>query len=306
MIKSNHLRILIIDDNTGIHQDFNKILTVNPTADRYEQLDKLIFGEEAEFSCPSLPSFLIDNAYQGQEGVHFIERGLKEEHPYALAFVDVQMPPGWDGIETIKRIWALDKSIQIVICTAYSDYTWEETVEKLGITDSLLILKKPFDAIAVRQLACALTTKWQLMQDAKIHTDFLEYVVKERTDSLQRSLSLTRATLESSYNGIVVVDNEGELVDCNNYFIKMWSIPSELIQLKNYQAIETYMRSLLLNPEIFLELVTHYKASPDKSNIRILKLNNDCFFECYTQPHVLDNSVVGRVWSFRASRNELN
>lgn len=72
------------------------------------------------------------------------------------------MPPGWDGIETVSRIWEIDPEILVVLCSAYSDYTWEQMVHRLGRTDRFLVLKKPFDNIEVRQLAMALSEKWRL------------------------------------------------------------------------------------------------------------------------------------------------
>ena len=85
-----------------------------------------------------------------------------------MAFVDVRMPPGWDGVETIARIWEVDPELQIVVCTAYSDYSWEEMRAKVGQPDSLLVLKKPFDNIEVQQLAHALTKKWLLNFQARL------------------------------------------------------------------------------------------------------------------------------------------
>lgn len=209
------------------------------------------------------------------------------------------MPPGLDGIETIKKIWELDKEIQVVICTAFSDYTWENTIEHLGISDSFLILKKPFDSIAVRQLASALTKKWQLMQDAKVRTDFLEKAVQERTSSLQKSLSLTRATLESSHNGIVVVDSYKSVVDFNLCFIEMWKLPASLIEAKKYDAIEAYMMSKQVNQNKFLELIHYFEKAPTESNTIVLELEDGHYFECYSQPYELNGSIDGRVWCFR-------
>lgn len=299
MSKPDYLRIIIIDDNSGIHQDFTKILIKESQENKFNALDKLIFNEVPNTKSSKLPSFQIANAYQGQEGLLLIEQGLKEQKPFALAFVDLQMPPGWDGIETIQRIWEIDPYIQIVICTAYSDYTWEETVEKLGINDNLLILKKPFDPIAVRQLACALTKKWQLMQNAKSYTDYLELTVQERTYSLEKSLSLTRATLESSYNGIVIINNAGELVDYNSYFVEMWEIPPALLKQRKYEDVQNHMLLLLHNPKEFLDVMNHHSESVDKSDIFILKLEHKRFFEFYSQPHIVNDCLVGRVWSFR-------
>ncbi len=180
-----NFRILVIDDNKSILEDFMKIL--NPTTESMDMiaLDQLMFEEKQGYTKKL--NFEILTASQGQEGFNIIEREMQAGFPIALAFVDMRMPPGWDGIETIKKIWSVDKNIQIVICTAYSDYSWEETVDSLGETDNLLILKKPFDGITVRQIACSLTRKWQLAQESFQHTNYLEQEIKARTDELLHS-----------------------------------------------------------------------------------------------------------------------
>ena len=114
-----------------------------------------------------------------------VRRALEEHLPYMMAFVDVRMPPGWDGVETTARIWEHYPDLQVVICTAYSDYSLEEMLEELGHSDRLVILKKPFDNIEVQQLANALTEKWQLLQQAKCKMADLEGVVADRTRELR-------------------------------------------------------------------------------------------------------------------------
>ncbi|WP_078061558.1 two-component system response regulator [Legionella saoudiensis] len=215
MNKQIDFRILIIDDNPAIHQDFQKILKTEPSNAHLNKLNQLIFGEEMtlepDFNSNNLPNFQIDCVSQGQEGIECIQQALNEGEPYALAFVDIRMPPGLDGVQTIKQIWALDSEIQIVICTAYSDYSWEETVKALGLRDNLLILKKPFDSVAVRQLACSLTKKWRLMQESKHREEILEKTVKDRTDSLQKTLSMleyqaTHDSLTNLPNRVLLVE----------------------------------------------------------------------------------------------------
>ena len=112
-------------------------------------------------------------------------RAVEEGRPYMMAFVDVRMPPGWDGVETTGKIWEHYPDLQVVICTAYSDYSLEEMLDKLGHSDRLVILKKPFDNIEVQQLANALTEKWQLLQQAKCKMDDLESAVTARTEELK-------------------------------------------------------------------------------------------------------------------------
>ncbi|MFO1497237.1 MAG: response regulator [Verrucomicrobiota bacterium] len=180
-------RILIIDDNPIIHNDYRKILSAgkcpNPAVD---VLEATLF----EDLVPSRPimTFEVESAFQGQEGLKLVEKSVLEGRPYALAFVDVRMPPGWDGVETAVQIWRACPELQIVICTAYSDYHWEDIVRQLGRLDSLLMLKKPFDNIEVQQMAHALCEKWRLAREIEAQTRDLEQKILERTAQLQAAL----------------------------------------------------------------------------------------------------------------------
>jgi two-component system, cell cycle sensor histidine kinase and response regulator CckA len=157
-------RVLIVDDNTSIHADFRNILCPDHADEAAaDAMEAVLFGEDK----PDEVSFELESAYQGQEGFEMVKRALAENRPYALAFVDVRMPPGWDGVETIARIWEVDPELQVVVCTAYADYSWEEMRSKVGQPDSLLVLKKPFDNIEVQQLAHGLTKKWLLSFQAR-------------------------------------------------------------------------------------------------------------------------------------------
>jgi CheY-like chemotaxis protein len=183
----NH-RILVIDDNRAIHDDFRKILiTSSSLPNNLDEDEAALFGDRTvKFQ---LPVFEIDSAYQGQEGLDLIEKSLLEDRPYALAFVDVRMPPGLDGVETTRRIWEKNPDLQIVICTAYSDYSWEEMLKTLGYSDRMVILKKPFDNIEVLLLAIAMTEKWRLYQESKLRLEDLEKILEERTLTLKGVLN---------------------------------------------------------------------------------------------------------------------
>ena len=183
--KKNH-RILVVDDNVAIHEDFRKIFApTTKSSTNLDQAEARLFGDEpTDFE---LPEFRIDSAFQGEEGLALIEKSLQEEHPYAMAFVDVRMPPGWDGVETTIKMWARYQDLQVVICTAYSDYSWDEMLKKLGYSDRLVILKKPFDNIEVLQLAISMTEKWRLYQQARFQLADLEKMVEARTAALEHA-----------------------------------------------------------------------------------------------------------------------
>jgi diguanylate cyclase (GGDEF)-like protein len=300
MPENKKLRILIIDDNIEIHNDFIKILSKKAREkNNLDALEKIIFDTEEYSEPPSLPELIIDTASQGQEGVTRVADAIKEGHPYALAFVDIRMPPGWDGVETIQRLWQIDPDVQVVICTAYSDYTWEETVEKLGLKENLLILKKPFDNISVRQLSCALTKKWQLLQETRSYTKLLEDHVEKRTHLLKESLAISRGTLESSADGIVVINSLDSIINFNQKFIDILQIPSPVIEIKNGAKIFDYIAEQTENPEEFLSFLKTVGQDSDAIFTNKLKFKNNRFFEYYSQPYKIEEKRAGRIWSFR-------
>jgi len=174
-------RILVIDDTPSIHEDFRKIL--GPEADNEQTLAGT---EEALFGTVQLDrlTFQLDSAYQGQEALELVTRARTEGRPYAMAFTDMRMPPGWDGLETIEQLWKADPHLQIALCTAFSDYTWEAMAERLEFGDQLLVLKKPFDSLEIRQMASALTWKWQMAQDAAMKVLSLEQTIEARVHEL--------------------------------------------------------------------------------------------------------------------------
>jgi len=179
-------RILIIDDNSAIHLDFRKVLGAQAEHSAQAALDVLeanLFGETVVASAR--PNFEIDSAHQGQEGVAMVRQALAEGRPYTMAFVDMRMPPGWDGLKTIEHLWATDPDVQVVICSAHTDYDWTEVVDRLGHSDKLLVLRKPAEPIEVLQCATALSRKWEherLVRDQMLR---LEEVITTRTRGLE-------------------------------------------------------------------------------------------------------------------------
>jgi CheY-like chemotaxis protein len=196
-------RVLIIDDNPAIHEDFRKILCPAVSAETLDEDVAAIFGRPTEPTRSV--GFEVHSAFQGQEGLDKARAAVDQGCPFALAFVDGRMPPGWDGVETIAKIWQSCPDLQIVICTAYSDYSWDEIVKRLGHSDSLVILKKPFDNVEVLQLAHAMTRKWTLNQQARFHMAQLNRLVEERTIELRESnerLIVTNRRLESALDRV--------------------------------------------------------------------------------------------------------
>jgi two-component system, NtrC family, sensor kinase len=173
-------RILLIDDTPSIHMDFRKILMPAPVQTlELDAMEATLFGNE---SRPVRLPFELDSAYGGQEGLGKLKLALQQQRPYALAFVDMRMPEGWDGAQTIEQLWQEDPRLQVVVCTAYSDYSWDELLERLQAHDRVLILKKPFDNIEVQQMANTLLAKWALTERASLQMNHLELLVQQEID----------------------------------------------------------------------------------------------------------------------------
>jgi diguanylate cyclase (GGDEF)-like protein len=181
---SDTSRILIVDDNRAIHEDFLKILRGRELDENLRNLEATLFGDTLPDLHPP-DSFRVDSAYQGVEALALVERALEERQPYSVAFVDMRMPPGWDGLKTIERLWAADPHLQIVICSAHSDHDWDELIARLGRSDKLLVLKKPFETIEVLQCAHALSAKWRNERALGQYVNSLEVRITDRTERLE-------------------------------------------------------------------------------------------------------------------------
>jgi diguanylate cyclase len=177
-------RILIVDDNRAIHEDFRKILLGGKLDEDLQALEASVFGDPVVARDP-LGEYRLNSAYQGAEALELVQLAHDAHEPYSVAFVDMRMPPGWDGLETIEHLWAVDPEIQIVICSAYSDYDWQNLIARLGHSDKLLVLKKPFEMIEVLQCTHALASKWRIERALRRHVDSLEKDVSDRTIGLE-------------------------------------------------------------------------------------------------------------------------
>ncbi|EYF04965.1 RsbR, positive regulator of sigma-B [Chondromyces apiculatus DSM 436] len=149
--------MLVIDDNVEIHRYLREILAGGEEDAEFDAMDLALFGAG---TAPVAMRFEVTSVYRGEDGIVAAREAREEGAPFSLAFVDVRMPAGMDGVETLERIWAEDPEMQAVICTAHAEVSWNRILSRLGAPQRFLVLKKPFDAVEVRQMACALTEKW--------------------------------------------------------------------------------------------------------------------------------------------------
>ncbi len=297
MFSDKSLRILIIDDNFDIHADFKKALHDNKDdKDDKDEDEVALFGDR--LNMQELCTYQIDSAFQGQEALELVKNSMSNRKHYALAFVDIKMPPGWDGIETIQKIWEIDPEIQMVIVSAYSDYSWEDIIRVLGKTENLLILKKPFETMEIRQLALALTRKWALKREVDFQIENLNLLVEERTIDLKNSLSMTDATLEGILEGILVIGRNKSILKYNQKFLKIFRLSEEFTQSTSSGEILVRVAEQVENPAEFLELLDSIENTFNLKEFSELKLKSNGILQVYQHPQMLNDEVVGVVFSF--------
>ncbi|MBU3917605.1 response regulator, partial [bacterium] len=180
-------RILIADDNESIHQDFIKILTLSSESsseainfEKHFSDDESPKGKDSE---NPLCNFHLDHAYQGDEALQMVKKASAEGFAYSLIFMDIRMPPGYNGITTVSNIWREFPDIEVVLCTAHTEYTLKEIISELGVTNQLMFIRKPFDTITVIQMALALTQKHFLQSQSR------EYINNLRSTNAELAIA---------------------------------------------------------------------------------------------------------------------
>jgi two-component system, NtrC family, sensor kinase len=181
----NAKRLLVVDDNPDIHDDFRKVLGQDSVSSSLVEAEAALLGQEPESTMGD--HYELDCVSQGLDAVVLVERKARDGEHYCLAFIDIRMPPGIDGVHTARQLWAVDPLLQVVFCTAYSDYSWGGMVRELGRSHNFLVLKKPFDTIEVRQVTLALCEKRRLLHENELAVSTLEQRVRQRSEQLERA-----------------------------------------------------------------------------------------------------------------------
>ncbi len=290
MIRQRKNRILVIDDNQDIHDDIIKILSPSSNTSALDALVKDISGYSTSRS--ESPDIQIDSALQGDEGVEMVRKAKLDGNPYALAFVDIRIPPGLDGVQTIKQLQQADECLQYVIITAYSDYSWENINTELSPQDNLLILKKPFEIIEIRQAASTLLEKWHLAHERNeaieelIHSKKIETIgimangiahdfnnllmgIQGNIELAALDLSEEHRAYESLERAVEIIQTTKKLTkkflvfsDFNNPHKQATSIRDMIIYAKNHELSESNVSCEFSPPDnLWLVDVDSYQMS---------------------------------------------
>lgn len=217
--------ILVIDDNESIHEDFARIFAPTTSHIELDAIDKKLFGRTLRNPFQR-SEFELHHALEGKAGLEKLQAATASGKIFGLAFVDMRMPPGWDGVETIEQLWKVDPDLQVVICTAYSDRSWDDTFERLGSTDNLLIIKKPFDEVEVVQLANSLSEKRRLHEQAKVREQDLSSSLTLQRTKLNDAHKDAETLIDSMMSVLISLDADGIVSRWNPVASSLFGIPA--------------------------------------------------------------------------------
>ena len=205
-------RILIVDDEPALHDSYRIAFGARPAGTGDAALADLaadLFGDEGTTPAPdAAPQFACDHFMQGLDAVTAVERAIADGNPYAVAFIDVRMPPGIDGKETATRIRALDPDINLVIVTGYSDFSPIEISKAAGPLDKIFYIAKPFEVNEVVQTASALASRWAVDRElAAVRAQLARQVVQLEEQGLELAANESRAFHLATHDSLTEAPN---------------------------------------------------------------------------------------------------
>ena len=196
-VEHQNTRVLIVDDREEIHADFREMLKPGFMKSSTDALAPAFLPRDED---EPRPAFDLRFATSGEEALEIVESQKRRDCPFAVAYVDIGMPPGIDGIETLRRIRAVDREVEAVIMTAYAGVPLSKVIEDTILPHKLLCIRKPFAREEIRQITLSLITKWNLEQE------------------LATGNRRLAAVLDATGDAIAMYDVESRLVFANQWY----------------------------------------------------------------------------------------
>jgi len=276
-------RILVVDDVENIHQDFEEMLRPSSIQTVVDNLAKA-FGSNTDESF--LPELEILHAKSGKEAYEKVKDAVENNSPIAVIYVDMRMPPGWDGVETIRKIRSIDRNIEIVIMTAYTDKPLSEIIIDMDLLDKLLYIRKPFAREEIQQMTISLVEKWNVGMEFETSRQRLE------------------AVINSTGEAIAMYDLTGSILFANNRYLEMFDLSEDTI----YRVSVSDLFNRFQEPEKFEKNQELFFSNPEAvfEDILEVKLPKRRIIYLYTAPVFnIDEKVVGRIMVYRDVSKEI-
>ena len=292
--KDWNYRVLVVDDQQEIYQDFEEMLTPGLTGASTDDLAEA-FASEVDESF--LPKFKLLHARSGAEAYDIIKMAIETDNPIAVAYIDIRMPPGMDGIETTRRIRAIDENIEIVLMSAYTDKSLGEIVHEMDLLHKLLYIRKPFAREEIQQITLALAEKWNV-----------ESELEDKHRQLEMSNQRLEAVLDSTGDAIAMFDVTGHLQFANRGYEEMFELTTEKLKQMSPDRLGEHIKQYFQEPERFEETETLLLAHPEKMLEEVAEVRRPerKMLYRFTAPvHDIEQDVIGRIIVFRDISKEI-
>ena len=287
-------RILIVDDQGDIHRDFEEML--KPSLIK-ASTDDLATAFDLDIDEGFLPELELLHARGGKEAYEEIKKAIEENSPIAVAYIDIRMPPGWDGVETTCKIREIDKSIEIVIMTAYTDKPLSEIIHDMELLHKLLYIRKPFAREEIQQMTISLTEKWNVERE-----------LADRNQQLALNKQTLEAVLDSTKDAIAMFDVEGCLLFANRWYGEMFGLPCEALKEMPAGELRQRIKQCFQEPDLFEKAETLFFANPENVSEEIVEIKlpeRRVLYQFMAPVHNAGESIIGHIIVYRDVSKEI-
>ena len=229
-------RVLIVDDQQEIHDDFIEMLKPRFMEAATDELAAAFTRQE---NTAFLPEFELLHAPSGEEACEVVKAGRESNRPIAVAFVDIRMPPGIDGIETIRRVRTVDRDIEIIIMTAYTDKSLSEITHDMELLHKVLYIRKPFAREEIQQITLSLVGKWNVEQE-----------LAEKRRQLTINHQRLEAVLDATGDAMAMYDVTGSLVFANRGYEKVLDLAKSELKKMSPKAFSAQFKKRFREPDL--------------------------------------------------------
>ena len=231
-----NLRVLIVDDQKEIHDDFVEMLTPDLAKASSDHLaGAFLASKDRTF----LPEFELLHATSGEEACEIIKAAKESNRPIAVAYIDIRMPPGIDGIETVRRVRKIDRDLEIVIMTAYTDKSLPEIIHDMELLHKLLYIRKPFAREEIQQITFSLAGKWNVEQE-----------LAEKRRQLTINHQRLEAVLDATGDAMAMYDTDERLVFANRGYEKMLDLSKGELEKLSTEAFMEHFHKRFREPDL--------------------------------------------------------